>query len=200
VIRFFVGEGGVGLQEKRQVRAWLQEVLSHAGVRKADLNYIFCGDEYLYQLNLEYLGHDTYTDIITFPGSSGDIAKEKSISGECYISTDRIADNASQLGVSYVEELHRVMAHGILHLLGFGDKSVEEASKMREEENAALLMRKFHVEQSAFMPVNGTPPSKKGGVSKVESGGGAKERASELFHVEQIMFIEDVVNVSADGG
>ncbi len=81
MIRFFVGEGGVGLREKRQVRAWLQEVLSHSGVRKADLNYIFCGDEYLYQLNLEYLGHDTYTDIITFPVSSGDIAKEKSMYG-----------------------------------------------------------------------------------------------------------------------
>ncbi|MFM8493629.1 MAG: rRNA maturation RNase YbeY [Bacteroidota bacterium] len=148
MIRFFVDEGGSALRDKRHVRAWLQEVLFRSGVSKANINYIFCGDAYLHRLNVEFLDHDTYTDIITFPGVFDDIIQKETLAGECYIRTDRVLDNAQSLGIPYSEELHRVMVHGLLHLLGQGDKSEEEAVMMRRKENDSLLMRKFHVEQS----------------------------------------------------
>jgi rRNA maturation RNase YbeY len=148
VIRFFVDEGGSVLRDKRHVRAWLQEVLFRSGVSKANINYIFCGDAYLHRLNVEFLDHDTYTDIITFPGVFDNIIQKETLAGECYISTERVLDNAQSLGIPYSEELHRVMVHGLLHLLGQGDKSEEEAVMMRSKENDSLLMRKFHVEQS----------------------------------------------------
>jgi probable rRNA maturation factor len=148
VIRFFVDEGGSVLRDKRHVRAWLQEVLFRSGVSKANINYIFCGDAYLHRLNVEFLDHDTYTDIITFPGVFDNIIQKETLAGECYISTERVLDNAQSLGIPYSEELHRVMVHGLLHLLGQGDKSEEEAVMMRRKENDSLLMRKFHVEQS----------------------------------------------------
>jgi len=136
------------LRDKRHVRSWLHEVLLQSGVNKANIKYIFCGDEYLYRINVEFLGHDTYTDIITFPGVFDNIIQKETLAGECYISTERVLDNAQSLGIPYSEELHRVMVHGLLHLLGQGDKSEEEAVMMRRKENDSLLINKFHVEQS----------------------------------------------------
>ena len=205
MIRFYVGEGGSVLRDKRHVRSWLHEVLVQSGVNKANINYIFCGDEYLYQMNVEFLGHDTYTDIITFPDSNSDKTQKNSLTGECYISTDRVFDNAVSLGIPYTEELHRVMVHGLLHLLGQGDKSEEEAVAMRRKENDSLLMRKFHVEQSMGggggkvlsaveidqVAVRGKRQIKSQGINKFHveqsmgaSGGGKVLSAAEIDEVE----------------
>lgn len=199
MIRFFVGEGGLALKQKRSVRAWLQEVLMEAGYVKANINYIFCDDEYLHRLNMDYLKHDTYTDIITFPSFSEDILQQKEISGECYISTERVAENARSLGVSFTEELHRVMVHGLWHLLGQGDKTEEEEAAMRSREDNSLLMRKFHVEQPAVPKRCG-----RGVVLRHERQGAGEDgqtvgENSGLFHVEQITPMASPVKETAGG-
>jgi rRNA maturation RNase YbeY len=184
VIRFYIGEGGSVLRDKRHVRAWLHEVLLQSGVNKANINYIFCGDEYLYRINVEFLGHDTYTDIITFPDANSDKTQKNILAGECYISTERVFDNAVSLGIAYSEELHRVMVHGLLHLLGHGDKSEEEAVVMRRKENDSLLIRKFHVEQSRG---GGGKVLSAAGIDQVEMKGKRqkKSRGIDMFYVEQ---------------
>lgn len=98
------------------------------------LNYVFCSDRELLQINKNYLGHDYYTDIITFDLSG----QNKTIMAEIYISVERVRDNARQLGVSFKEELHRVVFHGVLHLCGYGDKDEKLSRKMREKENLYL--------------------------------------------------------------
>jgi len=109
-----------------------------------DINYIFCSDSYLLKLNQEFLSHQTYTDIITFDYSVG-----KTISGEIYISLDRIKENANHFNVSPQEELLRVMIHGVLHLSGYRDKKRAEKSIMRKKEEACLSLWKnmFHVKR-----------------------------------------------------
>jgi len=99
------------------------------------LNIIFCNDDYLFSINRSYLQHDYYTDIITFDLSS---SRQSPIQAELYISVDRVRDNASQLGLPYYKELHRVIFHGLLHLLGYKDKSVADQKKMREMEERLL--------------------------------------------------------------
>ena len=187
MIRFFVDEGGSVLRDKRHVRAWLQEVLFRSGVSKANINYIFCGDAYLHRLNVEFLDHDTYTDIITFPCVFDNIIQKETLAGECYISTERVLDNAQSIGIPYSEELHRVMVHGLLHLLGQGDKSEEEAVMMRRKENDSLLMRKFHVEQSRG--ASGGKVLSAAEVEEVEmkEKRQIKSRGINMFHVEQSM-------------
>jgi probable rRNA maturation factor len=96
------------------------------------LNFIFCSDEYLYRLNMQYLQHDTYTDVITFPYS------DEHVEGDIFISIDRVADNARDLGISFAEELHRVIIHGVLHLIGYDDLSDEDEAAMRQKENFYL--------------------------------------------------------------
>ena len=115
---------------------WLTELITQRGGTLGELNYIFCGDAYLHTLNVEYLQHDTLTDIITFPYADYPV-----VSGDLFISTERVAENAAEFGESYLDELHRVMAHGVLHLLGQGDKSPSEATAMREAERWALSLR-----------------------------------------------------------
>lgn len=102
-----------------------------------EINYIFCDDEYLLKVNQDYLQHDYYTDIITF-----DYVKGKTISGEIFVSLQRISDNASTLSRNYEEELRRVLAHGILHLCGYKDKTEEEELQMRGKEDHYLA--KYH--------------------------------------------------------
>ena len=97
---------------------WLSRVIVSESKLEGDLNYIFCDDEYLLGINQQYLNHDTYTDIITFGYCDGD-----TISGDIFISVERVKDNAQEYSVSFEEELHRVMVHGVLHLLGYKDKS-----------------------------------------------------------------------------
>ncbi len=141
-IDFFTEEGGQDLSPELAVKlpAWIAAVIRQRSGQLGTLNYIFCGDDYLLQLNQEYLQHDTLTDIITFPMEEAPI-----VSGDIFISTERVADNANDLQVAYQEELCRVMIHGVLHLCGQGDKSPTETAEMRRLEDWALsLLREFH--------------------------------------------------------
>ena len=116
---------------------WLNKVLSHYGKEPGDIAYYFCSDDKLLSLNNEILDHDFYTDIITLDFVVGDV-----VSGEMYISYDRIIDNAKEFGNGNVfDELCRVMVHGVLHLIGFKDKSEEEQILMRDEETKNLILR-----------------------------------------------------------
>ncbi len=113
--------------------AWLKDLILSEEKKLGEINYIFCDDEYLLKVNQDYLQHDYYTDIITF-----DYVKGKTISGEIFVSLQRISDNASSLSRDYEEELRRVLAHGILHLCGYKDKTEEEKKQMREKEDHYL--------------------------------------------------------------
>ena len=119
---------------------WLLAIADSEGYELGELAYIFCSDNYLLKLNQDYLKHDTLTDIITFDYVSGNL-----ISGDVYISLERVADNAKEFGVSEPEELLRVMAHGLLHLCGYNDKTIEDQTLMTKKENEKIKM--FHVEQ-----------------------------------------------------
>jgi len=109
---------------------WLKDIILSEGKKLGEINYIFCDDDYLLKVNQDYLRHDYYTDIITF-----DYVKGKTISGEIFVSLQRISDNASTLSKNYEEELRRVLAHGILHLCGYKDKTEEEEQLMRSKED-----------------------------------------------------------------
>ena len=123
----------------RKTRAWLRHVVAAENKSLVELTYIFCSDSYLLGINIEYLRHDTLTDIITFNTSEN----EAGISGDIYISIERVSENAAKYQVSFAEELHRVMVHGLLQLLGYKDKSAEEKKIMREKEFAYLSLRDF---------------------------------------------------------
>lgn len=109
---------------------WLEELIQTENKKLGEINYIFCDDEYLLKVNQYYLDHDYYTDIITF-----DYVKGKTISGDIFVSLPRILDNASTLSQNFESEFHRVLAHGILHLCGYKDKTEEEQTQMREKED-----------------------------------------------------------------
>ena len=130
------------LPEPQKVKKWLSEVICRRGKSVGNINYLFCDDEYLLGVNRQYLDHDTYTDIITFDYVVGGL-----ISGDILISIDRVGENATKFGVPFEHELHRVVVHGVLHLLGQGDKSDDEAREMRRQEEEALAL--FHEEQNA---------------------------------------------------
>lgn len=121
-----------GLPDLETLTAWITAMASSENVPMGDLNYIFCSDEYLLEMNKKYLEHDYYTDVITFPMA------ENAVYGDVFISTERVVDNAKNLGVTARQELLRVMIHGALHLAGYGDKTPEEDAKMREKENYYL--------------------------------------------------------------
>ena len=116
---------------------WISSIVNEHQFELSSLNYIFCDDEQLHKINLEHLDHDTYTDIITFDYSD----EASTLEGDIYISLDRIKDNATQLDKSFDEELHRVLIHGVLHLLGYNDKTMAEKDEMREKENTCLSLR-----------------------------------------------------------
>ncbi len=119
---------------------WLEDIIISEGKKLGEINYIFCDDEYLLKVNQDYLQHDYYTDIITF-----DYVKGKTISGEIFVSLQRILDNASALSADYEEELRRVLAHGILHLSGYKDKTEEEETVMRSKEDFYLAKYKHEI-------------------------------------------------------
>lgn len=121
------------LKNENKISDWIESVISNHSFETGDINYIFCDDEYLHKLNVEFLQHDTLTDIISFDNSLG-----KLIAGDIFISVDRIKENATEFSVSFEEELYRVMIHGVLHFLGFKDKTEKEKKGMREKENEAL--------------------------------------------------------------
>ena len=127
------------LKNKIAVRQWINNTVKAEGFKLKELNYIFCSDAYLLQLNQQYLDHDTYTDIITFDNSTED----KVIMGDIFISIDRIRENAAGFSITETEELHRVMVHGVLHLLGYKDKSAAAKKKMTKKEDFYLGIRNF---------------------------------------------------------
>ncbi|RTE54846.1 rRNA maturation RNase YbeY [Arenibacter aquaticus] len=127
------------LKEFNYYADWIGRIIVSEGDVLGKLDYIFCDDEYLLGINRQYLNHDTYTDIITFP-----YEEVGGISGDIFISIDRVRENAKEYRVDFETELKRVMAHGVLHLLGYGDKSEEEAVLMRSKENEKIKL--FHVE------------------------------------------------------
>lgn len=127
------------IEEEIQYINWISSIISSEDSTNAQLDFIFCSDEYLLKINQDYLDHDTFTDIITFPYSEGNL-----ISGDIFISVDRVEENAKTYGVHFTAELQRVMAHGLLHMLGYGDKTDEEAQLMRVKENEKIKL--FHVE------------------------------------------------------
>jgi probable rRNA maturation factor len=128
-------------KEKTKHKNWLVKLASKEKYAIAELNYIFCSDEYLLKVNIDYLNHDTYTDIITFDNSED--KKAKKIEGDIFISIERVKENAKKFGSEFEDELHRVMAHGLLHLMGYKDKSAKDSSAMRqkEEESIGLFRR-----------------------------------------------------------
>ncbi|PHK23486.1 rRNA maturation factor [Nostoc linckia z15] len=128
------------LQDEAKYEDWLASVIESEDKTEGEVNYIFCDDEYLLQKNIEFLDHDTLTDIISFDYTMGNL-----ISGDIFISIERVADNAKDFNVPFEEELRRVMAHGILHYCGYKDKSEQDETIMREKEEEKMLL--FHVEQ-----------------------------------------------------
>ena len=138
VINFYFQQAA-SLRNRRRLKQFLAELSKKEGRALGELSVVFCSDEYLLNMNREHLAHDYYTDIITFDLSA---PAEKNISGELYISVDRVKDNAKQFGSSFTQELHRVIFHGLLHLCGYKDKKPKDILVMREKE-AYYLKRYF---------------------------------------------------------
>ncbi|SLK02463.1 rRNA maturation RNase YbeY [Salegentibacter salarius] len=136
----FYPENDFEFQEEKSFDTWIRKVISSEEKQLGEINYIFCDDHYLYKINLKFLEHDTYTDIISFDNSEGD-----ELNGDIFISTDRVTENAKEYNVDFSDELKRVMIHGILHLCGYGDKTESEAALMRQKEDEKIAL--FHVEQ-----------------------------------------------------
>lgn len=134
MIRFFNEDVPYKLPKKQATRQWLKQQVEREGFVVGDLNYMFCSDDHVLQVNRDFLQHDYYTDIITFDMSED----EEKIEGDIFISVERVIDNATQLGVSPDQEMRRVLAHGLLHLCGYGDKTDEEATQMRAKEEEWL--------------------------------------------------------------
>ena len=124
------------LPNEVEFNAWLSSVVEAENKIVGEINYIFCDDAYLHKLNVEYLNHDTLTDVISFDYTSGDV-----ISGDVYISVERVEDNAADFKTSFKDELSRVMVHGVLHYCGYKDKTEDEAKQMRAKENIYLAVR-----------------------------------------------------------
>ena len=136
-VYFFNEDINFHLEEEDAAIAWIQNILYDESYVDENINYIFCSDKYLHQLNLEYLNHDTLTDIITFDNSEN----EGQIEADIFISVERVKENATKLKKPFEEELHRVLVHGLLHIMGYGDKTKSEKQAMREKEDACLSLR-----------------------------------------------------------
>ncbi|WP_242092409.1 rRNA maturation RNase YbeY [Aestuariivivens sediminicola] len=129
----FIYETDFRLANEDRISRWITDSIKSEGFKEGDITYVFCNDDYLYQINVEYLNHHTYTDIISFDYKLG-----KTLHGEIYISVDRVKDNAKRYNVEFYNELCRVMIHGILHYCGYKDKSENEIELMREKEDYYL--------------------------------------------------------------
>ena len=128
------------LENEDTYQSWIETVILSEQKIVGEINYIFCDDDYLHDINVKYLNHNTLTDVISFDYSEFD-----TISGDIFISIDRVRENAQNFNIDFSQELLRVMAHGILHYCGYKDKSQKEVSIMREKENDKIEL--FHVEQ-----------------------------------------------------
>ncbi len=132
-------ENDFQLEDKSRYSEWVSAVILSENKSEGDINFIFCDDDYLHNLNVEYLKHDTLTDVISFDYSVGN-----EIHGDVFISTERVAENALELSFPFLEELRRVMIHGVLHYCGYKDKSESDELLMRSKEDEKLAL--FHVE------------------------------------------------------
>jgi len=133
-------ENDFTLIEESQYINWIKKIIKSESKLFGEINYIFCDDDYLLDINIKHLNHDYYTDIITF-----NYCEEGMISGDIFISVDRVEENAQTYKVSFDEELLRVMSHGVLHLIGYNDKSIIEEEIMRKKEDEKIKL--FHVKQ-----------------------------------------------------
>ena len=134
----FYSETDFKIEDTKALSHWISEIILHENHELGDLTYVFCDDDYLHKLNLQFLNHDTLTDIISFDNSLG-----KQIHGEIYISVERVKENAGTYQVAFLEELHRVIIHGVLHFCGYKDKTKKEQETMSCKENEALDLRTF---------------------------------------------------------
>ncbi len=135
-INFFSEKIRFKLKDPKKTISWIKSVIKKEGATLTSLNYIFCSDEYLKEVNIQYLNHKSYTDIITFNYNPS----EKELDGEIYISVDRVRENAETFKTDFKPELNRVIIHGVLHLIGFNDKTKTEKSIMREKEDSYLSL------------------------------------------------------------
>lgn len=127
------------LENEAQYGDWISRIIESEGFDEGEINYIFCDDEYMHKINVEYLDHDTLTDIISFDYTVGNL-----VQGDIFISIERVQDNANDFNVSFDEELKRVLSHGVLHYCGYKDKSPKDEALMRSKEEEKMKM--FHVE------------------------------------------------------
>ena len=134
-IAYYAEEVKLPAIKKKAVGDWIKKVAALYGKRAGDISYIFCSDEEILEVNKQYLQHDYYTDIITFDYSEG-----TKISGDLFISLDTVKSNSDMFGTNYVEELHRIIIHGVLHLCGINDKGPGEREIMTAKENEALTL------------------------------------------------------------
>ena len=133
---FFHSECDFMLSNKDMRSKWIVNSILNESKRVGELSFVFCTDEYLLEKNIQFLGHDSFTDIITFDYCDGEI-----INGDVFVSVERVTENANTFGVCFEDELDRVLIHGVLHLAGYHDKSKEEANTMREKEDFYLSLR-----------------------------------------------------------
>lgn len=136
LIQFFQEEVRFKLPHPRKTSNWILNTIKSEQTKTTGINFIFCSDKYLKAINVEYLSHDTYTDIITF-----DYTDDDGVAGDVFISVDRVKENARNFQTTVDEEVHRVLIHGVLHLLGYKDKSTRAKTLMRKKEDAYLSLR-----------------------------------------------------------
>ncbi|MBD45454.1 MAG: rRNA maturation RNase YbeY [Flavobacteriaceae bacterium] len=134
----FFSETEFNLQNSEEVASWISKIITKEKREEGEISYIFCDDEYLHKLNVEFLNHDTLTDIISFDNGLGN-----QINGDIFISVERVKENASKFNTTFENELHRVIIHGVLHYCGYKDKTKKDADLMRVKENKALSLRDF---------------------------------------------------------
>jgi len=133
-ISFFAADIRLNLRKRTELKNWIQSSIKKEGYQLISLSYVFCSDAYLLEMNIKHLNHKTLTDIITFDLSSS----KKEIEGEIYISMERVKENAALYKVPVMQELHRVMIHGVMHLCGYKDKKPADVKKMRAKEEEYL--------------------------------------------------------------
>ena len=136
VIQFFQEKTRFKLPHPRKTSQWIRSAAKSENNHLSGVNFIFCSDRYLKTINLEYLAHNTFTDVITF-----DYSDDSGIQGDIFISIDRVRENAEKFKTDFDEEIHRVMIHGVLHLMGYTDKSKTAKALMRKKEDAYLSLR-----------------------------------------------------------
>lgn len=137
-IHFFSEDTSFKITNEPGVKSWIEKTTRSENFSIGFLNFIFCSDSYLHKLNVEHLQHDTFTDIITF-----DYTEDKELSGDIFISVDRVEENSLLLKTDFKTELNRVVIHGVLHLMGYSDKQPDQKAEMREKEDFYLTLRDF---------------------------------------------------------